>query len=298
MKSLKTSLLLLIFILLIVQGNLTFAYASSALTFWFEKLVPSMFVSMVICRLCLDYNIFSKIPFLFKIMGKLFHANDSGCSLILSSIFLGFPSGAVLIDQQVQEKKLTPAAAKRLITCISIATPSFTLITCGSVLLKDIRLGLLLWCIQIGIGFLFLTLYSKPNIQLVFTNQEASFFTNLKNAVKNSGIALFYIGGYLMMFLTVFNLLTLHLPYTFKEIIKAAAEFSLAAQSIAASYFPLSLRFAFIAAVLGFNGLCVHLQIFSLCEHTPLSYPLFLFFRIIQACLSFSLASILFSLLL
>lgn len=297
MKALKTGLLFLIFILLILKGNLAFSYALTALSFWFEKLVPSMFVSMVICRLCLDYNIFSKIPFLFKIMGKLFNANHGGCSLILSSIFLGFPSGAILLDQKVQEKELEPLAAKRLILCVSIATPSFILITCGNVLLKDFRLGLLLWIIEISISFLFLRLYSKPRIELDLNKQESSFFINLKNAVKNSGIALFYIGGYLMMFLTVFNLLTSNLPYVVKEILKAIGEFSIATQSVANSYFPLSSQFAFIAAIIGFNGLCVHLQIFSLCENTPLSYPAFLFLRIIQACLSFSLASILSSLL-
>lgn len=297
MKIVKNSLLILILFLLILKGNLAFSYAYTALNFWFEKLVPSMFVSMVICRLCLDYDVFSKIPFLFKIMGKLFHANPAGCSLILSSILLGFPSGAVLIDQKVKEKKLDPSCAKRLIYCISIATPSFILITCGNVLLKDIQFGLLLWLIQISISFLFLMVYSKPKIELNPTRQDNSFFINLKNAVKNSGIALFYIGGYLMIFLTVFNLLTTNLPYTLKEILKAMGEFSSATQSIANSYFPFSFQFAFIAAILGFNGFCVHLQIFSLCENTPLFYPTFLFLRIIQACLSFSLASILFLLL-
>lgn len=297
MAKLSKCILFLIFVYLLVQGNLAFDATKQALNFWFNRLVPSLFVSMVLIQICLDYHLFSNIPVLSSLFEKIFNTNRAGVSLILSSLFLGAPSGAVLVNQKAEKKQLTSTAAKRIITCLSLPTPAFTIITCGSVLLKHKTLGFILWIIEIGLCLLFLGLWQKDRIELKDDPQTVYFFPSFKAAVKNSGITLFYIGGYLMMFLTLFNLFTHSFPYEIKEFLKAAGEFSLGCQSIGTSFLPLSLQFACMAAVLGFNGFCVHLQIFSMSEESHLNYGLFFILRIIQALLGFLLALILFSLL-
>ena len=160
------NILFLLFVFLLVQGNLAFDATKQALNFWFNRLVPSLFVSMVLIQLCLDYRLFSSIPLISPLFERIFNTNKAGVSLILSCLFLGAPSGAVLVNQKVEEKALNPLAARRLISCLSLPTPAFTIITCGSVLLKNQTLGFLLWIIEIALCLLFLSLWQKDRIEL------------------------------------------------------------------------------------------------------------------------------------
>lgn len=296
----KTSqwILLGVFVLLLAQGNLAYQATQDALQFWFNQLVPSMFVTMVVVSLCLHYQVFNRLPFLLAPLQSLFNLNQAGSTLFLSCLLMGAPAGATLVDQLVKEHRLSQQEGKRLVSCLSLATPSFIVMTCGALFMQDIRAGFLLWGIQLFLCMLFMLVWRHPRIELELPKQKISFFPTFKNAVKNSGIALFYIGGYLMMFLTLLNITTFFMPDFLVEIIKSIGEFSLGCRSIGQLSLSSMLRLALFAACLGFNGLCVHLQVFSLTENIQLDYRTFLFLRIIQALLGFALAIILAGLLL
>ena len=55
--------LFVILMIYLIKGGITYTYALSALTIWFEKLVPSMFVSMVLVRVLYQMEI---LPLLSK----------------------------------------------------------------------------------------------------------------------------------------------------------------------------------------------------------------------------------------
>lgn len=298
MKKIGQGVLFLLFVLILVRGSLAYHTTQEALSFWFNQLVPSMFVTMVLVTLCLNYRVFDHLSWLLSLFRVLFNLDQSGISLFLSCLLLGAPAGATLVNQLVKEHRLTQAQAQRLICCLSLATPSFIVMTCGAVFLQSLPLGFLLWGIQILICMLFMLLWRKPRIALNMPNTSIQFFPAFKEAVKNSGIALFYIGGYLMMFLTLLNITTAGLPEQTILTLKSIGEFSLGCSALSQIGLPVVWQFALTAAILGFNGLCVHLQVFSLCDEVTIPYPCFLFLRVIQACLGFSLGSILFLLLL
>ena len=128
-------------------------------------------------------------------------------------------------------------------------------------------------------------------------HQSIPFFTSMKNAITTSGLSLFYIGDYLMMVLMVLNIITFALPAQTVNIIKGITEFSLGSSMIAQQKLPIMIQFSFISAILGFGGLYIHLQIFSLAEETQLNYAHFIFMKVIQALLSFALSLILLPLL-
>ena len=168
-------LLLFLFVLVLARGNLAFEATQQALQFWFNQLVPSLFVTMVLVSLCLDYQVFSGMHLL-KPLAFFFHLNEGGITLFLSCLLLGAPSGAVLANQLVKEKRLHPEAAKRLISCVSLATPSFIVVTCGTVMLQKPMLGVMLWGIELACCALFMLVWHSPKIQLEPLEIHPRFF--------------------------------------------------------------------------------------------------------------------------
>ncbi len=285
-------ILVFLFVLILAKGNIAFDATYEALTFWFNKLVPSLFVEMVLMSLCLRYEVFNLFkPITFFLKG-LINMDQSGLNLFFSCLFLGAPAGPVLVNQMVKENRITAQEARRIIYCISLATPSFIVITCGAIFLKSITLGFALWMIQIFICFLFLVVFRVPKIHLEEIKNKDSFFIALKNSITHTGISLFYIGGYLMMVLTILNIITFSLPQISINILKSITEFSLATNMVSQLNLELSLKFILISAILGFNGLCVHLQTNSLVDEVKINYVFYLALRIFQAILSFLIAII------
>ncbi len=298
MKKLIPYLLFVFFILLLVQGNIAYEATSQALYFWFNKLVPTMFVTMVVVTLALHYQAFDTLGVLFSPLIKILNINKQAFSLLIACLFVGSPGSTILLDSYVQNNQITNKAAQRLLLCVSLSTPSFIVLTCGVLFFDSIQIGFILWFSQIFITLLLLLFYRYPMIEFNTTITDTSFFITLKKAISTNALALFYIGGYIMLFLTFFNLSSQFLPPLFYPIFLAASEFSLGSQLISTLILPLNIKVGLVAACIGFNGLCVHLQIFSMSEHIDKHYSHFLFLRIIQSLLSFSLAIILVSLLL
>ena len=84
--------LFLCFLLSLAFGSLTYASTKEALTLWFEKLVPSMFVTMVLIRLLYKTNLL--YTFTPKWLCKCFGVSKDVFAFLICSIFLGFPASS------------------------------------------------------------------------------------------------------------------------------------------------------------------------------------------------------------
>ena len=119
----------------------------------------------------------------------------------------------------------------------------------------------------------------------------------LSIAVKESGLSLYMIGGYLMLFLSISGVLLSFLPEAVALPLRISAEFSSGAVLLQSLPYASILIQLLLCVLLSFGGFCVHMQIFSMVEHVPLSYGKFLLFRLLQAlfsCLSFYMLQMLF----
>ncbi len=297
-KKWMLSILFCLFIMILFMGGTSVSYTKEALTIWFEKLVPSMFICMVMVRLFYDQQYF---PFLLRPLQRgiyfLFHIDAAGFSLVFSTLLLGFPTGAVLIDEQVKKERLTAAPAKRLLYTCSFATPGFILLTCGSVLYGSLYVGLKLLLIQWLCGIVFLLLTRK---QEVYIEEEKKaippFLSSLTNALWESGKTLYMIGGYLMLFMTVTSVLMDIIPASLALPLSVFSEFSNGILTIHTQPWPFLTQMVLTSMVLGFGGFCVHMQILGMTSHLNYRYTVYLFWRILQMLLSALFAYLIFSL--
>ncbi len=296
MKKLSSFLLLTLFFLSLSMGQQTFAYTKEALILWFEKLVPSLFISMVLVRVLFEQHILQTICRPFQtIITRVFRIDQNSFTLVVSSIFLGYPTGSILIDQQIQQGTLNHHSAKRLLYTCSFATPGFIIMSCGVVLFHSSVIGWKLLFIQLICGFLLLfftrsiPVHSKPQLQ-----KPPTFMQSLSKALLESGKTLYLIGGYLMLFMTLTSLLFHFLPEPFSFFLRSISEFSSGIMSIASTSLPQPIKLVFISMLLGFGGCCVHMQVMSMLEAIHISYNKYFLYRLIQALLSGVLAYFIF----
>lgn len=292
MKKCISFLLLLLFLLSLFMGQQTFHYTKDALILWFEKLVPSLFISMVLVRLLFEQQIFAYLlkPFA-PILTKILNIDQNGLSLVVSSILLGYPTSSTFIDQQAKQGLLTHASAKRLLYTCSFATPGFMIMSCGVVLFQSSIIGWKLFAIQLLCGLILLLLTrSTPIVSKTDLQKAPSFMQSLSKAIFESGKTLYLIGGYLMFVMTLTSLLFSFFPESFTLLFRACIEFSSGIVAIATTPLSPLIKLLFTSALLGFGGFCVHMQVMSMLESVSISYFSYLAYRLFQALLAIILA--------
>ena len=286
MKKFTGFLLFGLLLLTLGFGTLTLQSAQNALSIWFEKLVPSMFLSMVLVRLLYKEHAFDHLPSLG--LPALLGMDQGAWNLVLCTMFLGFPTGSVFVDEAVRDGVLSRQDAARLLYCCCFPTPGFVIISCGIVFFKSLHIGMLLFALQLLSGLLLLLFTRRHTIHTfpAAVASSQSFMRNLSSAVTESGISLYMIGGYLMLFMSVTAVLFSFLPEFPALIIRSLAEFSSGIVLINVTPFSTMQRLLLTSFLLGFAGFCVHMQIMSMVEQGPLRYPVFLLYRILQGMIS------------
>lgn len=295
MKRITDITVLLSLLLVLLYADQLFSTSKEALILWFEKLVPSLFVSMVIIRILYKRNVFH--CFSSKHLAHWLHMDKEGIPILLCAILLGFPSGASFIDQLCAEGVLDKNGAKRFIETCCFATSGFVIMTCGIVLFHSATIGYLLFFSQVITGLFLFWTQRKTYITVYesIQNQKESIMKQIPHAIIESGVSLYMIGGYLLFFMSLFSIISTIIPTAWSLPISIIAEFSSGVfliQQLSASPF---LHALYTCSLLGFGGFCVHMQIFSMSEHVPLTYRTFFIKRLLQAIISTLLFYILYS---
>lgn len=272
-------------VLVLVYGGECVRYSSQALSIWFERLIPSMFVSLVLFRLLYKQGILSSLCPTW--LARSFRLSKDGMALVLSSMFLGFPNGSMLIDEAYANGSLDETSAKKLFLLCCFPAPGFVILSVGATIFHQVSIGFTLYVAQILAMLLPLWIIpSSYTASISTTPSSHSFMQDLTQSIKESGIALFMMGGYLMMFMSITGIVFSFFPSSISYPLRILSEFSsglFLLQNLPLSYITSLLC---SCGLLGFGGFCVHLQIYSMTHHIHVPYPRFLVFRILQAMLS------------
>lgn len=284
MTSIKKILLILFVILFFSNANAISALSKEILAFWFEQLVPSMFVSIVLIQILSSTSFFTDIAYGLKGLCKVLNVNQEGLGLIISCLLAGCPASVVLINDAYQKQRITEKMAYRLLYCSPVATVSFLIMNVGVQMFISIKAGLFLWLIQIASSLVLLFLTRNTPIIANPITQKTQKKHSVTSAIFQSGIIVFLIGGYLLIFQTLSLLINLFLPSSLENIMKIISEFSYGCFLIS-EQFNFSIAFVLINALCGFNGLCVHYQAISISE-LKLPWVRYVGYRIVQSLIA------------
>lgn len=259
-----------------------------SVSIWKDTLFPLQFPFFIFSTLLLENN-FSN-----------YFNKPSNIALIIS-LFSGFPMGAKIVSELVNNKDITKEEAEILLTFTHYSSPIFILGIIGKLLNKRLAIIILISHYLGGLitGLFFKNKNSSSNkiIKRKITNN--SFSDNLKNSIYSSLKTLFYLLGVI----TIFSIFTTIISIVFKTsplfnaVIAGILEITQGVRLI--SYLDISIYFKllFITIFISFGGLSVHTQVLGIINEQKIRYKYFFQARIIHSILSSIFVSIIYFLI-
>jgi len=255
-------------------------------------------------------------------MRPLFNVPGCGSFAFAMGITSGYPVGAKITASMREEKLLSKTESERLLSFTNNSGPLFIIGAVAVGMFKMPELGLLLLAchilasITVGILFRFYgrnnkkikmkddkNLWRRFKKELIYTcKQELNPGTMLGEAIRNSVNVLLSIGGFITLFSVIINILieigfisclaSFISPFLSpfgisREIVLAVLSgfFEMTTGTNMASKAAnatLQGQLAAVSLLLGWAGLSVHFQVYSIISHTDISIKPYLFGKMLQ----------------
>ena len=273
-KLLILILLLYIITITLLYKNNIFNIIYNTLNIWLFKIFPPIFIFYCITSLLISSKTIDIIFFILKPLRKIFKfETDNGFKLFIIAILVGNPSSSAFIISYLNNDNITLNDANTLNKCSSFITPLFIFS-----ILPDIKIFLLIYSIHILSNIIICIYLTKNNTTFIRkTNPKVINFFDYINKLPQIlfNIAIFMIVCNIIIYsLSLININPIY--FSFIELGSGAINI----MNCNSQY-----KYIIITSLLSFNGLCIHLQVYSIIKDS-LSYLTFFKYRIIQTIIS------------
>ncbi|TCZ79914.1 sporulation protein [Paenibacillus albiflavus] len=315
---------IVVVITIVLFPDQSFRSSLQGLTVWWKFVFPALLPFFIITEIAMGLGIVHAIgaildPLLrlgFKLPGI------SGWALAAGSIG-GFPTGAKITAELRLKGLVTQHQGECLLAISQLASPAFIITVIATAFLGEPSLGIYLAILHYasGLAIGFIWTQPKPKYSELIRSTESSlsplsimkraqmqdgrsFGKLLGDAVSSSVTGLMVIGGYIIMFSVLMNVITMT---GITDSLSAIAE-SIAGSGAGDAMRPLLIgllephigayawsqaqglpamwQAAGIAALLGWGGLSTHAQVRALTERTDLRYGPFALARLLHSMLA------------
>lgn len=265
-------------ILVFPQNAIT--YAKSGLYLCYDVIIPSLF-PFFICSGLLIYSGFTKI--LAKVSGPfmrpLFNVGGPGASALVLGIVSGYPLGAVTACQLYESGYLSKTETERLLAFCNNSGPLFILGAVGSAIYSSAKIGAVLYVSHILstllVGFLFRFYEKDKHTAPIYSlNQSEDSFSQVFSKVLASSInSILTVSGAVIFFGVISGIITTHLPLndSIKSFITGILEMTGGTKTISHTTLPVTIKLTLSAFIVGFAGICVHIQVAAIVAKYHLS---------------------------
>lgn len=317
-----TVLFLLFTLSLILFSASNLEAAQNGLKLWANSVLPTLFPFFIATELLCRTNFVQILgKLLNQFMKPVFNVPGESAIAIIMGIISGYPVGAKVVCNLYENKICSKSEAERLIAFTNNSGPIFILGSVGVSLLGDVRTGQILLISHILasllVGFIF-RFWKKDQVDLTFRNynSESKELIRVSNlgeilgeAIKKSISTILLIGGFVVLFSVVLSILSsleiltgmanflenFGIPYDIAfSFLTGLIELTNGIQVASTCYntFPLPCLLT-CSFLLGFGGLSVLLQVFSIIAKSKISIKPYFYGKILQGFLSVILTFIL-----
>ena len=287
-------------ILLFIFSKQNFDNAKNTINIFLFSVLPSLFPFILFTEIILKTDIINILSKIFgNIIYKIFKVNKNSTSSIIIGFLCGYPMGAKATISSLEKNEISHNEASILLNFINNCNPIFILSTISLNIFSNTKIGIILLishilsAILLGIISSFKytnkntlksknnnnkniksNIYSK-NYKISYSNNNnfnqenyTSFFDILKTSILNSFITLELILGFMLIFNIISNIFTiislkLNLNYNLITIMTGLFEVTGGCFNISNLNIDLKLKICIISFMLGFSGLCIIFQIYS-----------------------------------
>lgn len=323
---LKRNLLPLLFLgftfCLLIFSKSNLPAVKSGLSLWANSVVPSLFPFFVATELLMHTNVITLFGNLLnRFMKPLFNIRGEGAFAFIMGIISGYPVGAKIASNFRQNNICSKEECERLLSFTNNSGPLFIIGTVGILMFKNTTIGILLFvthllaCITVGFIFrywkkdknTFLSVSSSISLK---QSKKSASFSNLgeilAESITSSISTILLIGGFVVIFSSIIsifkasgllNSLTILLSPLFQflnidtsfiqGILTGILEITNGINSISSiACKKISFNIIFTAFLLGFGGISVLLQVWSITSKTDLSIKPYVYGKLLQGILA------------
>lgn len=272
-------------------------------------LIPSLFPFMVLSTFIVKSGIADALgKFLSPVTKRLFHTDGSVGVVILLGLTGGFPVGAKGVATLYSEKKINIETARALSMFLVGGGPGFVIFVVGGSLYNNIFTGLLLWISQI-ITQLILGIWSCRHIKYIpqkITKEKRLPISNSIVESTQSGVnGIISLCGLVIIFSCIFGICEeIHLTEMVSDILTGIGLPESISNSVLSVLWEVTkgcntccdnaVPVWLTSFALGWGGVCVHFQIYSLITQINSSKIKFTLYRLVQGVVSAIITAIIF----
>lgn len=258
---------------LIVFSNAGNSGAIEGLNLCYNVVIPSLFPFTVFSLIIFESGFFDRLS-ISKNIEELF-------IFFLSSIG-GFPVGAKIINNAYKRKSLSKKNAELMLGYCVSSGPSFIILSLGIQILNNKVIGYILFFSNLTANLIIMAVLSnfkdKNQTIKISKSETKSFSENFVNSTYDATVSITAICAYVTLFSTIISVINSMLGENpIKKILLPLLEIT--------NGVTLTDNIYFIAFLLGFGGICVHIQILTMCSDLKPNYLKFLALRVIHGTL-------------
>lgn len=320
-KNIIPTIFLIFTICLVIFSKSNLSASKDGLLLWANNIIPSLLPFFIATELLSNTNIIYKLGHILEpIMKPFFNVPGIGSFALIMGIISGYPTGAKIVSNLMENKLCTKEEAERMIAFTNNSGPLFILGTVGISMFRDNTIGVLLLithilaCITVGMIFKFWKINknsNKKNTTNILSNNQDVTFSNLGEILSKSILSsiktILIIGGFVVLFsvilsilqtskiinilsiilLPLFNIFGIDNPNFPLGFISGIFEVTNGLSQISAiPYKNISTNIIITAFILGFGGLSVMLQVYSIISKSNISIKPYIIGKILHGIIA------------
>ena len=313
-KKIIFPMFILSFILaLILFSESNLQAAKDGLYLWTNSIIPSLFPFFVATELLCSTNFLNILGNLLnKFMRPIFNVPGQGSFAFIMGLISGYPTGAKIVTNLREKKLCSRIEAERLLAFTNNSGPLFILGFVGISIFASSEIGYLLLfthilsSLTIGLIFRFwkkdIEIPTTTKLPISSTISSKDFGSILTESIKKSILSIVNIGGFVILFSVIISILEscnfINLFSNILEFIKIPETIS---YSLISGFFELSNGLSKISIInssnlsnlivlasflLGFGGLSVILQVYSIISKTDISIKPYVLAKLLQGIIA------------
>lgn len=283
----------LFLILLIVFPDEALSGALQGLRLCGSRVIPSLFPFFVLSRL-----ITSGMPSVsWSGMKRFFGVSGNVLPVLVLSFLGGYPLGVSLLADMYEQGRITKRDAEHAMAFCNNSGPGLFIGFIGGTIFHDAAAGIALYAIHV-ISALFcgvmLSGNSSTAVLRPVEREKCSFSKNFSDSVNGASSAMLQVCAYVILFSVLSGLLTAlglfsHLPESLGALLLGSLEITSGISGLKAS----PTGFILAAALMGWGGLCVHMQAMTIWQRAGLSPKGYFCGKLLHALVSAGSAAVL-----
>lgn len=280
---------------------------------WTNSIIPSLFPFFVATELLCSTNFLNILGNLLnRFMRPIFNVPGQGSFAFIMGLISGYPTGAKIVTNLREKKICSRIEAERLLAFTNNSGPLFILGFVGISIFANSEIGYLLLfthilsSLTIGLIFRFwkkdIETPTTTKLPISYSINSKDFGNILTESIKKSILSIVNIGGFVVLFSVIISILEncnfINLFSNILEFIKIPETIS---SSLISGFFELSnglnkiniinssnLSNLIILAsfLLGFGGISVILQVYSIISKTDISIKPYVLAKLLQGIIA------------